>query len=61
MGVRAYKQSTQKETGVAQATLNDFWKGKEKDMRTWSQEMEELDDLDSAHAKERQESTLSYV
>ena len=60
-GERAYKQGTQRETGAAQTTLRDFWKGKEKDMRSWSQEMEELDDLDNARAKDRQESAISYV
>ena len=41
--------------------LNEFWKGKEKGMCPWSEEMEELDELEGMQAKNSQESTLSYV
>ena len=60
-GGRKYKQGSQKESGGAQTTLNSFWLGKEKDMRTWSEEMEELDDLDNTQEKASQETALSYV
>ena len=60
-GGRLYKQGTQKDKGVSQATLSDFWKGKDKDMRTWSEEMEELDRVDDMHNKGSQESRISYV
>ena len=60
-GGRKYKQVAQKDTGVYQTTLNEFWKEKEKDMHPWSEEMEELDELEGMQAKNSQESTLSYV
>ena len=60
-GGRKYKQGFQKESGGTQTTLNSFWLGKEKDMQTWSKEMEELDDMDKAQEKASQETALSYV
>ena len=60
-GGRKYKQGTQKDTGNSQTTLNEFWTGKEKDLWTWSEGMEELDGLDVAQKKASQESILSYV
>ena len=60
-GGRKYKQAVQKDAGASQTTLNEFWKGKGKDMRTWSEEMEELEELDCLKAKNSQESILSYV
>lgn len=37
-GERNYKQGIQKDTGsAAQMTLNEFLKGKEKDMQSWSE------------------------
>ena len=35
--------------------LNEFWAGKGKDLRTWSQEMEELEGLYFTQAKASQE------
>ena len=58
---RKYKVGVQKDMGTLQTTLNEFWIGKEKDMRTWSEEMEELEGLDHAQEKASQKSTLSYV
>ena len=60
-GSSKYKQVAQKDTGVSQTMLNEFWKGKEKDMRPWLEEMEELDELEGMQAMNSQESTLSYV
>ena len=37
---------------------NTFWAGKEKDMRTWLEEMEELEGLESLKAKGSQNSVL---
>ena len=34
--------------------LNEFWKGKEKDMHPWLEEMEELDELERMQAKNSQ-------
>lgn len=58
---RKYKQATQKESGTSQTMLNEFWKGREKDLRTWLEEMEELEGLESLWAQNSQESVLSYV
>ena len=58
---RKYKQGTQKEVGASQTTLNEFWKGKEKDLRTWLEEMEELEGLESLRVQNSQDSALSYV
>ena len=41
-GSRNYKQGNRKDPGPLQTTLNEFWKGKEKDMRLWLEEMAEL-------------------
>ena len=60
-GGRNYKQGLQKGTGPSQTTLNDWWKGKEKDLRSWSEEMDELDEIEKEQNRVRQESTLSYV
>ena len=61
IGGRLYKQGTQKDKDASQATLSEFWKGKEKDKRTWSEEMDELDKVDGMRNKGSQESILSYV
>ena len=61
LGGRKYKSGVQKDAGSSQMTLNRFWTGKEKDLQSWSEEMEELDQLDIIQAKGSQESTLSYV
>ena len=58
---RNYKQGIQKDLEPAQTTLNSFWKGKEKDMWTWSEEMDELEEIEREKAQGRQESNLSYV
>ena len=56
-GGRNYKKGIQKDTGgTAQTTLNEFWKGKEKDMRSWSEEMEELERTEKEIAQNSQES-----
>ena len=56
-GGRNYKKGIQKETGgAAQTTLNKFWKGKEKDMRSWSEEMEELERTEKEITQNSQES-----
>jgi hypothetical protein len=59
--VRKYKQGGLKDTRAAQTTLNAFWAGKEKDLRSWLEEMEELEGLESLKAKGSQDSALSYV
>ena len=61
LGGRKYKLGVQKDAGSSQMTLNRFWTGKEKDLWSWSEEMEELDQLDIVQAKGSQESALSYV
>ena len=58
---RKYKVGAQKDTGTLQTTLNEFWIGKEKDMQTWLEEMEELEGLDRTQEKASQKSILSYV
>ena len=60
-GSRKYKQGTQKDMGALQTTLNEFWKGKEKDMQTWLEDMEELERMEQVIAEGSQESILSYV
>jgi hypothetical protein len=39
-GSRTYRQDTQRVPGPSQTTLNEFWKGKEKDLRSRSADME---------------------
>ena len=58
---RNYKQGNRKDPGPLQTTLNEFWKGKERDMRSWSEEMAELEEIEAEQRKARQESFLSYV
>ena len=60
-GSRNYKQGNRKDPGPLQTTLNEFWKGKEKDMRSWLEEMAELEEIEAEQRKARQESFLSYV
>ena len=60
-GSRNYKQGNRKDPGPLETTLNEFWKGKEKDMRSWLEEMAELEEIEAEQRKARQESFLSYV
>ena len=60
-GGRKYKQGIPKDTGPMKMTSDKFWTGKEKDMQSWLEEMEELDTLDCMQAKGSQESILLYV
>jgi hypothetical protein len=41
-GPRAYRQEEQRVPGPSQATLNEMWKGKERerDFRSWSEDMD---------------------
>ena len=61
LGGRKYKHRVQKGAGTSQTSLNEFWIGKERKLRTWSEEMKELNQLDITQAKASQESVLSYV
>ena len=38
-GNRVYRQETQREPAPSQRTLNDMWKGKERDLRSWSEDI----------------------
>ena len=57
-GDRAYRQGPQKGAGPLQATLNEMWKGKEKDTRSWSEDMAIME---REREKDRQQSAISYV
>ena len=54
-------QEIMKDPGPLQTTLNTFWKGKEKDMWSWSEEMAKLEEIEREQAKAGQERSLSYV
>ena len=58
---RNCKQGIQKGLDLSQTTLNDCWKGKEKGLQLWSEEMAELEEVEKEQARVRQESLLLYV
>jgi hypothetical protein len=60
VGSRVYRQDTQRAPGPTQTTLNDMWKGKERDLRSWSEDMDlRMRELEMARG--RYHSSSPYV